>query len=62
MNGGWCCAPTPDLLGPRPSLAGAAEGRERLDNFLVLTGFDCRFYLSLHLPPFIEAKVKGPFQ
>lgn len=58
-GGGSRC--TPDPLGPRPSLAKGAEGRVRLDvtdDFLVLTGFDCKFYLSLHLPsPLMEAKV-----
>lgn len=58
-GGGSRC--TPDPLGPRPSLAKGAEGRVRFDltdDFLVLTGFDCKFYLSLHIPsPLMEAKV-----
>lgn len=51
---------TPGPLGPRPSLAEGAEGRVRhlTEDFLVLPGLDCKFYLNLHLPPpLMKAKV-----
>ena len=49
-------------LGPRPRLAEAAEGRVRLDltdDFLVLTGLDGRFYLSLYLSPHLWGQKSG---